>query len=90
MITGATAVAGRLIDEEAGLAPDVQVTNDVDLIAVLDVGLFRAAAALAGKGVVHGPIHFKGVALLDAFIATQVQSFGHIQVNLDHGHEKPP
>jgi hypothetical protein len=23
-------------------------------------------------------------------IGTQVQSFGHIQVNLDHGHEKAP
>jgi len=32
-------VAGRLIDEEAGLAPDVQVTDDMDLIAVLDVSL---------------------------------------------------
>ena len=49
------AVEGGLVDPEAGLAPDVQIPDDLSSVLDLDVGAFLSAAAVAAAAVRPGP-----------------------------------
>src|SRR5262249_44594719 len=57
------AVEGGLVGPEAGLAPDVQVPDDLSGVLDLDVGIFLSTAAVAAAAVRPGPGDLEAVAV---------------------------
>ena len=62
------AVEGRRVDPEAGLAPDVQVPDDLGGVLDLDAGVFLPTAVVTAAAVRPGPGDLEAVAVAVAFV----------------------
>ena len=79
----------RLVDEERGLTPDVEIANDLELVAVLHAGLMTAAAFLEGRGLGELPFDFERMAVADALVTADPDSLRHIEIDFHRGHRRP-
>ena len=79
----------RLVDKERGLAPDVEIADDLDLVAVLHAGLVTAAAFLAGRGLGELPVELEGMAVADALVTANPDPLRHIEIDFHRGHRCP-
>ena len=89
VIAPRTAMVRRLIDEERGLAPDVEIADDLDLVAVLHAGSMRSAAFVAGRGLGEIPFDFERMAVADALVTANPDAFRHIEIDFHRGHRRP-
>jgi hypothetical protein len=78
-------VQGRLVDPEAGLAPDVQVADDVEGGLVFQAGRPFVFAAVAAAAVGQGPGDVAGVAVAVALVLADLDPLGQIQFDGDAG-----
>src|SRR5262249_15780619 len=62
------ALEHRLIDPEAGLAPEVEVANDLRAVAELEVGLVVPSAGVTATALGQEPRDFKAVAVTAALV----------------------
>jgi len=82
------AVVGRLVDPEAGLAPDVQVADDLDLVRELQVGGGVAVAAITAAASRPGPRDLKAVGVAVAAVGGDGHIGRQIDVDGDGGHRR--
>src|SRR5262249_46079643 len=83
------AVEGGLVGPEAGLAPDVQVPDDLSGVLDLDVGIFLSTAAVAAAAVRPGPGDLEAVAVTVPLVGGDGNARGQIDVDGDAGHVRP-
>src|SRR5262249_38921570 len=75
----------RLIDPEAGLAPDVQVANRVESRFVFEASVLLKTAAVAATALGQGPGDVEGVAVAVAFVRADFDALGQIEFDGDAG-----
>ena len=80
----------RLVDEERGLAPDVESTNHLDPVAAPQAALMAAAALLASHGLGEIPFDLEGTAVADAFETADLDPLRHIKIHFHRGHRRLP
>jgi hypothetical protein len=86
-VTVRAAVEGGLVDPEAGLAPDVEVADDLHAVLGLQLGGVLLAAAVAADAAGQGPGHFEAVALAVALVRDEGHTLGEIDVDGDSSHD---
>src|ERR1022692_3935293 len=77
------------IDQEAGLVPQVQVSYDPLLAALLQVGLVLVTAALTATPLGPGPGNFDAVAVALSLVTRDFHAFRQVDVDGDAGHGRP-
>ena len=76
---------GGLVDEEGGLSPEVEVADDLGVVAVLDARVLLAAAAVAAAAAGQWPGDLEAVAVAVAVVGGERDIRGQIDVNGDSG-----
>src|SRR5207302_8070825 len=89
VVTPAAAMKGGLIDPEAGLAPEVQVPDDLDRVLHLDAGVVLPAAAAAAAASGPGPGDLEAVAVAVPLVGGDGDPGGQIHVDGDRSHGRP-
>ena len=86
------AMEAGLEDQEARLAPQIQVADRVDGVLVLVVGRFFRAALLAAAVQGEGKFHLEAVPVTATLVAQQFHAHRQIQfhLDLDLSHPWPP
>ena len=90
VVTPGAAVEGRLVDEEAGLAPDVELADDLGGVPVLDAGVLLAMTAVAAAAVGERPGDLKAVAVADALVVGNRDVRREIDVDSKGRHGRRP
>jgi hypothetical protein len=83
------AVEGRLIDPEAGLAPEVQIPDHLGATLALDPGVALVAAAVTVAALRPRPSDLEAVAVAVAVVGGDGNSGGKIDLNGNGGHDHP-
>jgi len=81
------AMEGGLVDPEAGLAPQVEVADDLGAVLGLQVGRIVVAAAVAADAGRQGPGDFKAVPLAVTLIGRDGHVGRQIDVDGDGSHD---
>jgi hypothetical protein len=84
-----TAVEDRLVDPEAGLAPEVQIPDDLHGLLHFELGLLFATTVVTVAADWPGPGNFKAVAVPVALVSRDSDAFWQIDINGDGSHGRP-
>src|SRR5262249_54451246 len=90
VVAAGTAVEGRLVDPEAGLAPDVEVADGLRGRLGFDVGAILVPAPLAEAAFGQGPADLEAVPILVALIAGDLHTRGQVHLDRHAGHGVGP
>jgi hypothetical protein len=89
VVARGAAVEGRLVDPEAGLAPEVQIPHHLHGLLDLDTGSFRPMAVVTAAVGRPRPGHLNAVAGAVAVVGGDGHAGGQIDVDGDCGHGRP-
>ena len=89
VVTASTTVKGGLVDPEAGLPPDIEVTDRLGCRLELDVRPFFVPTPRAAAAFGEWPADLETVAILIALVGVDLHTWRYIHFNGDAGHSLP-